>query len=63
MAPDHYILLIRPDYNTMSFCQWFYFKVKNISYSNLRVKFSIINMTKSASLFSKGMKIMSLNQK
>ena len=61
VSQEEYYLVIRPDYNTTSFCQWFYFLVRNTSQSPLKAKFSIINMTKSSSLFSQGMKIMTMN--
>lgn len=60
-----YFLTVRLDYNTKSYGQWFYFKVKRarttFSFSrnggsNL-FKFMIINMTKNSSLFGKGLKI------
>lgn len=57
-TPEHYLLVIRPDYNTISYCQWFYFQVENETAETLTVTFEIVNMTKSHSLFSRGMKIM-----
>lgn len=61
-----YLAIVRFDYNTKSYGQWFYFKVKRaekpFSFSrDLKktnfYKFLIINMTKSSSMFGKGLKI------
>ena len=59
-----YILSVRLDYNTKSYGQWFYFKVKRqskgYSFSRSRpnlYRFLIINMTKNSSLFGKGLKV------
>ena len=56
-----YLLTVRLDYNTRSYGQWFYFKVKRV-YGNrngppITYKFMIINMTKNSSLFGKGLKV------
>lgn len=59
-----YFLTVRLDYNTKSYGQWFYFKVKrkdtHFTFSRTgskSYKFMIINMTKNSSLFGKGLKI------
>jgi hypothetical protein len=59
-----YFLTVRLDYNTKSYGQWFYFKLKrrenHFTFSkqgNHAYKFMIINMTKNSSLFGKGLKI------
>lgn len=57
----NYILASRFDYNTKSYGQWFFFKVSNPSYANIKTSgyytFSIVNMTKNGALFGKGLKI------
>jgi hypothetical protein len=52
-----FLLGSRLDYNTRSYGQWFYFQVKNKSPTSGVFKFYIVNMTKSASMFGKGLKI------
>lgn len=59
-----YLSMVRLDYNTRSYGQWFYFKVrrKELPYSfnrsgNNFFKFAIINMTKSSSMFGHGLKV------
>ena len=59
-----YLLTVRLDYNTKSYGQWFYFKVsrkeKLFSFNravNNMYKFMIVNLTKSTSMFGKGLKI------
>jgi len=59
-----YLIALRFDYNTKSYGQWFYFKVNRkeqpFSFSrqtNNLFKFMIVNMTKSSSMFGKGLKI------
>jgi hypothetical protein len=60
-----YLLTIRLDYNTKSYGQWFYFKVNRkvppFSFSRQSstnmFKFMIVNMTKSTSMFGRGLKI------
>lgn len=57
-----YNLWLENDTNTRGHTQWFYFKVvyKDVALlpevKNHRVKFKIMNLTKSASLYSDGMK-------
>lgn len=46
---------MKPDSNTKSHFQWFYFKV-NIKKGNKNVKFTIKNFIKSTMLYSKGLK-------
>jgi len=53
VSEGEYDLLCRPDINTNSYAQWFYFSVANTR--TRRYKFNIINMLKSDSLFNKGM--------
>lgn len=59
-----YFLTVRLDYNTKSYGQWFYFKVKrkenHFTFNKSErksYKFMIINMTKNSSLFGRGLKI------
>jgi hypothetical protein len=57
---DHYYkeydLYMRCDTNTRGHHQWFYFSVKNQSYKPT-VKFTIVNFTKKASLYTQGMRV------
>ena len=56
-----YLLTVRLDYNTKSYGQWFYFRVKrqsgNRNAAPLPYKFIIINMTKNSSLFGRGLRV------
>lgn len=52
-----YLLANRLDYNTRSYGQWFYFKVKNVTDKNGIFKFCIVNMTKNGTMFGKGLKV------
>jgi hypothetical protein len=50
-----YDLIIRPDLNTKSHSQWFFFRVSNMC-SNTTYRFNIINFQKSLSLYEEGMR-------
>jgi hypothetical protein len=48
------------DFNTLSYGQWFYFKVKRNKFSSIstqKFKFVVCNMTKRSSMLGKSMKI------
>ncbi|XP_050528383.1 cytosolic carboxypeptidase Nna1-like isoform X2 [Daktulosphaira vitifoliae] len=51
----YYELSLRPDMYTDRHTQWFYFRVKNTR-KNIKYRFSIVNMYKSESLFTAGMR-------
>lgn len=55
--PQVYLLANRLDYNTRSFGQWFYFKVRNVTSKANSFKFYIVNMTKNGAMFGKGLKV------
>jgi hypothetical protein len=55
VAPRSYGLLIRNDYNSRKFRQWFFFKA--YSRCDQLVTLRICNFVKTKSLFSSGMKI------
>jgi hypothetical protein len=56
VGPREYDLYMRPDTNTRSHHQWFYFRT--ITKSNLgKVTFNVINFTKPRSLYEYGMKV------
>ena len=50
-----YDLILKPDYNTRGYTQWFYFNIKNIKAGKL-YRFNIINLMKPDSLYNHGMK-------
>lgn len=52
---DHYELVLQNDINTRGNNQWFFFRVKNVQ-RNRTLRFSIVNLIKSDSLFNYGMK-------
>jgi hypothetical protein len=52
---DHYELVLQNDINTRGNNQWFFFRVRNVA-KNRTIKFSIVNLIKSDSLFNYGMK-------
>jgi len=54
VSEGEYDLMCRPDINTNSYAQWFFFSISNTRVK--RYKFNIINMLKSDSLFNQGMK-------
>jgi hypothetical protein len=56
ISDKEYDLYMRPDTNTRSHHQWFYFRTK-VKKSLGPVKFNVINFTKPRSLYEYGMKI------
>lgn len=52
-----YDLVLQNDINSKGHTQWFYFRVTNVK-KGQRVKFNMLNMIKSKSLFTEGMKVM-----
>lgn len=57
-----YELMLKTDYNTNNYTQWFYFKVSNTK-RKIPYTFKIINMVKPDSLYNHGMKILSYSVK
>ena len=54
--------MLKTDYNTSNYTQWFYFKVSNTK-RNVPYTFKIINMVKPDSLYNHGMKVLSYSVK
>lgn len=50
-----YDLILKNDYGTSGFTQWYYFKVSNTR-KDVRYRFNIINLMKPESTYSMGMK-------
>lgn len=57
-----YQLILKPDWNTTSHTQWFYFSVANTR-KDVEYKFSIINMMKPDSLYNTGMRPLIYSEK
>ena len=51
-----YDLLLSSDYNTIHHRQWFNFQIKNMK-SNIKYKFSIVNLDKTSSIYNEGNKV------
>jgi len=56
VSDSEYNLLLQNDINTTGYTQWFFFKVSNTN-KDLEVKFNILNLYKSNSLFGSGMRV------
>ena len=50
-----YDLILKPDYNTRGYTQWFYFRVSN-TLPGRSYRFNIINLLKPDSLYNHGMR-------
>lgn len=50
-----YDLILKPDYNTRGFTQWYYFRVSN-TVAGRTYRFNIINLLKPDSLYNHGMR-------
>ena len=61
-GPLEYELILKPDYNTTGYTQWFYFRVGNTRRFKT-YKFSIINYVKPESLYNEGMKMLMYSKK
>ena len=59
---NEYDLILQNDVNSKGHTQWFYFRVANTQ-RNLKVKFNMLNMIKSKSLYNDGMKVLIYSQK
>jgi hypothetical protein len=55
VGEDEYDLILKYDYGTTNYTQWFYFSVKNTR-KDVRYKFNIINLVKPDSSYNQGMK-------
>jgi hypothetical protein len=55
IAPYEYDLILKYDYGTNNYTQWFYFSVKNTK-KGVNYKFNIINLVKPESSYNQGMK-------
>ena len=61
-SDTEYELMLKTDYNTNNYTQWFYFKVSNTR-RGVPYTFKIINMVKPDSLYNHGMKVLSFSAK
>lgn len=52
-----YDLILKPDYNTRGYTQWYYFRIQNTRAGRL-YRFNIINLVKPDSLYNHGMRPM-----
>jgi hypothetical protein len=48
-------LILKPDYNTRGYTQWYYFRIANTKAGKL-YRFNIINLVKPDSLYNHGMR-------
>ncbi|XP_030055353.1 cytosolic carboxypeptidase 2 [Microcaecilia unicolor] len=62
VGPYEYELTLRTDLYTSKHTQWFYFQVRNTK-KDIQYRFTIINLMKSTSLYSMGMKPLLYSQK
>lgn len=62
VSEQEYDLVLQNDVNTRGHTQWFYFRVLNTR-KDLNVKFNIINLCKSGSLYNSGMKVLIRSEK
>lgn len=59
---ESYDLILQNDINTRGHNQWFYFKITNTK-KNHKVRLNIVNLVKKESLFSYGLKPLTLSEK
>ncbi|NXH18810.1 CBPC2 carboxypeptidase, partial [Bucco capensis] len=62
VGPYEYVLTLRPDLYTAKHTQWFYFRVRNTRREPL-YRFTIANLAKPKSLYSKGMRPLLYSQR
>ena len=55
VGPYEYDLILKYDYGTNNYTQWFYFGISNTK-KDVRYKFNIINLIKPESSYNQGMK-------
>jgi hypothetical protein len=56
-SDEEYDCVLQNDINSKGHTQWFYFRVSN-TYRGMKVKFNLLNMIKSKSLYNDGMKVL-----
>ena len=61
MSDIEYNLILQNDVNTCGHTQWFYFKVKTNFKEKTIVRFNILNLMKSRSLYEEGLKVLVLD--
>jgi hypothetical protein len=54
--PNHYLLRLQDDTNTIGYCLWFFFRFYNRK-KHEQLQFDVVNLRKNYSLFQKGMKV------
>ena len=62
VSDNEYDLVLQNDINSKGHTQWFYFRVTNVK-KGLKVKFNMLNMIKSKSLYNDGMKVLIYSEK
>ena len=62
VGENEYNLILKYDHNTTTYTQWFYFRVTNVK-KGMKVKFNMLNMIKSKSLYNDGMKVLIYSEK
>jgi hypothetical protein len=55
IGENEYNLILKYDYNTTTYTQWFYFRVQNMK-KGVQYKFNIVNLVKPESSYNQGMK-------
>ena len=61
-SDTEYDLILQNDINSKGHTQWFYFRVSNVK-KGMKVKFNMLNMIKSKSLYNEGMKVLIYSEK
>jgi len=51
--PQNYNLILKYDYQTTNYTQWFYFRITNVK-KDVRYRFNIINLIKPDSSYNQG---------
>ena len=62
VSESEYNLILQNDINSKGHTQWFYFRVANVR-KGQKVKFNFLNMIKSKSLYTDGMKVLYYSEK
>jgi len=62
VSENEYNLVLQNDINSKGHTQWFFFRVSNVR-KGLKVKFNMLNMIKSKSLYNEGMKVLIYSEK
>ena len=60
ISDNEYDLILQNDINTNGHTQWYFFRVSNTR-KGKKVKFNIVNLAKTDSLYNNGMKILSFS--